>query len=172
MKSKLEVFVISLILWCLLSWPYCPISGEWDIMAVLTGAAAALASSLIFGRDFSKYPSRILSIRRWLYFFQFIPVFIYYCLKSSFQVAYLVIHPKLPIKPGIVKIQTNLKNPAAITMLSNCITLTPGTLTVEATSEGILYVHWIQVKTIEKNQAGELIAGKFEPYLTKIFEED
>jgi len=170
-RSRIEVFFISLGIWALLIWPSPADPGGWDPAALAAGALGSALVSFIFGREFSTHPERILHPRRWYYAILFLPVFAYYCLKSSLQVIYLVIHPQLPIKPGIVKIRTKLKNPAAISILANCITLTPGTLTVEATPEGVLYVHWINVKSVDEKEAGRLIAGKFEHFLQRIFEE-
>ncbi len=171
MKSRIEVFLLSFFLWCLLVWPYSRAYGLY-IQGIAAGLAASFLVAVIFGKGFSEHPAEILRPRRWLYVIRFVPVFIYYCLKSSLHVAYQVIHPGLPIKPGIVKIHTKLKNRAAITVLSNCITLTPGTMTVEATEDGVLYIHWLRVETVDEAEAGRMIAGKFEYYLHKIFEED
>jgi multicomponent Na+:H+ antiporter subunit E len=83
----------------------------------------------------------------------------------------------MPIKPGIVKIRTMLKTDSGITALANSITLTPGTLTVDLTNEGepasqetFLYIHWINVKSDDVEQATKLIAKRFEWFLKKIFE--
>jgi multicomponent Na+:H+ antiporter subunit E len=76
----------------------------------------------------------------------------------------------MPIHPGIVKIKTSLKTDSGITALANSITLTPGTLTVDLTDDGYLYIHWINVKSDEVEAATQLIAEKFEWYLKKIFE--
>ena len=171
MKSKIEVFFISYLIWSLLVWPYSPVYG-WDLQSIIAGFFAALPVALIFGKGFSEHPAEILRPRRWLYVLVFIPVFAYYCLKSTMQVAYQVLHPELPIRPGIVKIRTKLTNRAAIALLANCITLTPGTLTVEATEEGVLFVHWLDVVTADEEEAGRLIAGRFEYFLHRIFEED
>ncbi len=50
---------------------------------------------------------------------------------ASLQVAYVVLHPRLPINPAIVKFKVNLPNEGAKVILGNSITLTPGTVTVE-----------------------------------------
>ena len=76
----------------------------------------------------------------------------------------------MPIKPGIVKIKTNLKTESGITALANSITLTPGTLTVDLTDDGYLYIHWIYVKAEDVEGATQHIARKFEWFLEKIFE--
>ena len=98
-------------------------------------------------------------------------------MKANLDVVYRALHPKMPIKPGIVKIKTNLKTESGITALANSITLTPGTLTVDLMDDGdpasrqtYLYVHWINVKTDDVEQATKLIARRFEWFLKRIFE--
>ena len=94
-------------------------------------------------------------------------------MKANLDVVYRALHPKMPIKPGIVKIKTNLKTDSGITALANSITLTPGTLTVDLTRQGednFLYVHWINVKSSDIEQATEFIARRFEWFLMRIFE--
>lgn len=172
MKAKILVFFLSFTVWFLLVWPVGGHYGGLDYQGLTAGFFASLISALIFGRGFTEKPSRIIDPRRWFYVLVFIPVFVYYCIKANLQVAYLILHPKLPIKPGIVKMRTKLKNRVAIAVLSNCITLTPGTLTVEATEEGVLYVHWLAMTAIDEEEAGRIIAGKFEYFLHKIFEDN
>jgi multicomponent Na+:H+ antiporter subunit E len=76
----------------------------------------------------------------------------------------------MPIHPGIVKVKTTLKNPAGRTMLANSITLTPGTLTVDITDDEYLYIHWINVKSEDIEQASRDIVARFETFLRRIFE--
>jgi multicomponent Na+:H+ antiporter subunit E len=77
----------------------------------------------------------------------------------------------LPIKPGIVKIKTKLKKDSAITVLCNSITLTPGTLTMDVNEDrGELYIHWINVKAENVDEATEKISSVFEKILTEVFE--
>jgi len=49
---------------------------------------------------------------------------------SSLQVAYLALHPAMPISPGMVRYPLALKKDLSKVILANSITLTPGTLTV------------------------------------------
>ena len=77
--------------------------------------------------------------------------------------------PKMPIRPGIVAIRTTLKSDIGQLMLANSITLTPGTLTVDVSDE-YLFIHWINVKSTDVDEAGGLIAGRFEKYLKVIAE--
>jgi multicomponent Na+:H+ antiporter subunit E len=92
-------------------------------------------------------------------------------IKANFDVAYRVVHPKLPIKPGIVKVKTKLKSDTGLTFLANSITLTPGTMSVDIDKEnGYLYIHWINVKSTDIEKATEIIVSRFEKILEKIFE--
>ena len=82
-----------------------------------------------------------------------------------------MLHPRLPINPGIVKIKTSLKSDTALTFLANSITLTPGTMSVDIDTErGVLYVHWINVRAEDIESATKLIAERFEKILRKIFD--
>jgi multicomponent Na+:H+ antiporter subunit E len=90
---------------------------------------------------------------------------------ANIDVAYRVLHPALPIKPGIVKVKTSLKTDTALTFLANSITLTPGTMSVDIdTDNGFLYVHWINVKDKDVEAATKIIVERFENILAKIFE--
>jgi len=91
--------------------------------------------------------------------------------NANVHVAYIVLHPSLPIKPGIVKIKTKLKNDSALTLLANSITLTPGTLTIDVNkNKGDLYIHWIDVTTTDSIEATNRIGGRFEKTLSEVFE--
>ena len=53
-------------------------------------------------------------------------------------------------------------------VLANSITLTPGTLSIDIIDD-TFYVHWIDVKTTNPEEAYKEIAEKFEKILLKIF---
>lgn len=165
---RLIYFVIGFIVWILLTWPF--YNGEVDYQVVIAGLAAALVVSFLFHDLLPKEHHVFISPIRVFWFLVYVPVFFYYVLMANFDVVYRALHPKMPIKPGIVKIKTKLKSESGITALANSITLTPGTLTVDLTDDGYLYVHWINVKSDDVEQATQLIARKFEWFLEKIFE--
>ncbi len=110
-----------------------------------------------------------ITLKKIAYFLLYIPVVLWEMVKANFDVAYRVVHPKMPIRPGIVQIKTSLKSDIAKLILGNSITLTPGTLTVEIVKDNLL-IHWINVKTKDVNQATDIIGKRFEKYLKVIFE--
>lgn len=161
--KKLVLGIISFLCWMVLTWTlYLP--------SLLVGLVVCMFIALWFGDVFVERAKNFFQIKRLAYLLYYIPVFTYYCLLANFDVAYRVLHPALPIEPGIVKVKTTLTNTTAKVALANSITLTPGTLSVEMTDDGYLYVHWIKVRTTDVEEATEMIIRKFEKILKEIFE--
>jgi multicomponent Na+:H+ antiporter subunit E len=155
-------WVAAMALWMLLTWTLIPAT-------VIAGAVVSLLAALVFGDDLPLRPVRLLNPVRWLWLLVYIPVFAWECLKANIDVAMRVLSPGLQLKPGIVKIRTSLKSDIARTFLANSITLTPGTMTVEI-QDDVLYIHWIDVRTEDPDEAGKIIKGPFEKLLARIFE--
>jgi multicomponent Na+:H+ antiporter subunit E len=144
---------------------------SFDLVHIAAGAVIAVFVSLIAGDMFVTRPHVLKNPFRYFWFIVYVPLFIWECLKANIDVAYRVIHPLLPIKPGIVKVTTGLKSETGLTFLANSITLTPGTMSVDLDApNGILYIHWINVQTTDIDKATERIVSRFERILAKIFE--
>jgi multicomponent Na+:H+ antiporter subunit E len=165
---RLVYFILSFIVWVLLTWPF--VDGKIDMQVIIAGLVAALIVSILFHEMLPQEHIVFISPVRIFWAIVYIPVFSYYVIQANFDVVYRALHPKMPISPGIVKIKTNLTTDSGITALANSITLTPGTLTVDITDDGFLYIHWINVKSDDVEQATKLISQKFEWFLKKIFE--
>ncbi len=165
---RLIYFVLAFIVWVLLTWPF--VDGKIDVHVLIAGAIAAAIVAFLFHEILPKEHRVFISPVRIFWALVYVPVFFYYVIMANFDVVYRALHPKMPIKPGIVKIKTVLKTESGITALANSITLTPGTLTVDLTDDGFLYIHWINVKSDDVEQATKLIAQRFEWFLLKIFE--
>lgn len=159
---KLILFVVLLALWILLV-------GRTHNQDLVAGFALALVIAVVFGEVFLAEPKRVFAPKRWLLFLCYVPYFLYFCVRANLDVAYRVIHPDLPIRPGIVKVRTRLSTDLAKTFLANSITLTPGTLTVDIEGQD-LYVHWINVPEAEPEVYAQRIVDRFEPLLAAIFE--
>ncbi len=108
------------------------------------------------------------SPRKLAYLIAYIPVFFWEMIKANFDVAYRVLHPRMPIKPGIVLIKTKLSSDSGKLALANSITLTPGTLTMDVRGDNLL-IHWINVKSEKTEEATETIGGRFERFLRRVF---
>lgn len=156
------VFILSMIFWLLITF-------EFTMANIAVGAGAAVITALIFGRYYFHNVYKFLQPRRWFWFLVYFVTFIWACIKANFDVAYRVLHPAMPIRPGIVKIKTTLRSEFARTLLANSITMTPGTITVDMIDD-TLYIHWIYIRSEDPAVYTRLVIGKFEEYIKKFAE--
>ena len=75
--------------------------------------------------------------------------------KSSLQVTRAVLSPGLDISPTVTEVDAQSRHPVDIATLGNCITLTPGTLTMRI-RDGRLIVHALTREGAEDVLEGEM----------------
>lgn len=140
-------------------------SGMLDAFHLALGAiscaiVALLSHDLLFKR---------LTFKGWVRetgrFIQYLPWLLYQVVIANFHVVYLVLHPKMPIEPRLVRYKSGLKNELALVAFANSITLTPGTITADIV-DGEYVVHAISKKT-----ADDLASGDMEKRVARIFED-
>jgi multicomponent Na+:H+ antiporter subunit E len=75
--------------------------------------------------------------------------------KSNWDVAKLVISPRLPISPTMIWVPANQRSDVGKVIYANSITLTPGTVSVELV-DGKVLVHAITRAAAEGVESGEM----------------
>jgi multicomponent Na+:H+ antiporter subunit E len=160
-KTFIWLFIILLVLWLVLT-------GTFQYQELLTGIFISLIIAVFAGEFYLRLSFPPLSPKRFLYLLWYIIILFYEIIKANFDVARRVIHPALPINPGIVVIRTELTSDIAKTILANSITLTPGTFTLDIQEDKLL-IHWIDVSATDIEETTRVIGGKFEKYLRIIF---
>ena len=77
-------------------------------------------------------------------------IFLFELVKSSVNVAAIVLSPRRKLQPAIIAYPLDVKSDAEITLLANMITLTPGTLSMDVSDDrSTLYVHAIDAPDID-----------------------
>ncbi len=104
--------------------------------AVSAGIVAALLSSITLNRSLKPLQTITVLAR----FIVYVPFLLWEISKANLQVAYIVLHPSLPINPSMERIVPALPRGLPVTTLANSITLTPGTVTVDV-REREFHVH-------------------------------
>jgi multicomponent Na+:H+ antiporter subunit E len=160
-KAFFWLLVVTFILWL-------AFSSKLDRPELICGCLVCLIISLFTAHMYSRLGFPSLSIKMVLFSLAYIIVLFWEIMKANFDVAYRVIHPKMPIKPGIVVIKTRLKSDIAKMVLANSITLTPGTFTLDVIGDKLL-IHWINVRAEDIDETTSLIGQRFEKYLMIIF---
>ena len=135
---RLILIVVALYLfWLALSGHYAP----WFVVSGLALSLAVAAFCQVKGiADPEGFPIGLI-VRGVLYW----PWLALQILKSGLRITRIILDPKLPISPTLVQVDAQQKTSVGLTTYGNSITLTPGTLTVEATERGrTLWVHAIE----------------------------
>jgi multicomponent Na+:H+ antiporter subunit E len=160
--KALSAFVFCLLVWFAVTWAF-------DVPSIVVGVVlAALIAIALRNVELDEVPLLLMPVRL-LWALAYIPVLFVYVVRANLDVAWRVLHPRLPIRPGIVRARTTLKSPGARVLLANSITLTPGTLSVDMEGD-LLYVHRIYVPRDDADGAMEQSMERFETFLRRIFE--
>jgi len=158
----ITLFILILVLWLLITF-------NLESSNLIVGSVVALITALVFGKGFLQNPKKFFQPQRYFWIIVYLFIFVWECIKANFDVAYRVLSPSMPIKPGIVKVKTSLKTDIGKTFLANSITMTPGTITVDFIDDEF-YIHWIYVSSQDPKEYTNKILGRFEKYLKRIFE--
>lgn len=139
-------------------WLVC--SGHYDLLHILYGVLS-VAIVLWANRKMRALPmaedqpcgsTKIIIPRLMVY----LVYLLWQIVKSGFYVAWIILHPRMPIQPVLVKFKSLQPNVLAKVILGNSITLTPGTLTVLIQGE-VFTVH-----ALNEDIETALVSGEME----------
>ena len=100
----------------------------------------------------------------WFVLFYLVELFL-----ANLRVAHDVITPGYHMKPGIIAIPLDAKSDLEIIILSNLITMTPGTLSLDvSTDRRVLYIHAMYIDDLEGLRSK--IKNGFEKKVMEVFE--
>lgn len=138
------------------------------------GAVVSLAVALFSARFFiHEKPARLLNPRRLGSLIVYVFVFLGELIKANVDMARRCFGGCRKVNPGVIKVPVDLDGDYAEAMLANSITLTPGTITLDIAQQGeqtYYYIHWIDVTETDGEKAGEIIKGRMEKWIRRIWE--
>ncbi|MGC9315244.1 MAG: Na+/H+ antiporter subunit E, partial [bacterium] len=117
MKAIIQ-FLVLFALWLLLTWSV-------QTADVVAGIVVSLLTVALMGNIFIEKAVRLLNPKRVFWAIIYVPYLLWFILIANLDVAYRVLNPTMPIRPGIIKFKTGLKTDMGKTFLANSITLTP-----------------------------------------------
>jgi multicomponent Na+:H+ antiporter subunit E len=100
---------------------------------------------------------------RWSRMLRYLPWLLGRILQSGIHLSFLILHPRLPIDPKLIRYHTNLQEEAGIVLLGNSITLTPGTITAEVNSNELV------VHAMDDASADDLTSLRMEQKIAGVF---
>lgn len=167
-KTKLsQFFGLSaglFIIWILLS-------GKFEAKFILAGIISSMLVAYVCipiltlkkGEDGEKY---FMLRTKLIPFLKYVIWLIAEIIKASIDVTKVILKPKEEINSKLVYFVMNYKNPVASVLLSNSIIMTPGTITLDVSEEGVFKVHALTEKIGE-----DLLSGKMPKKVAELYEE-
>lgn len=149
----LSLVVILFAFWLLLSGYFVPFLLT---MGLLSAVAVAMLGRRMDLVDHEGHPIR-LSWRLILYW----PWLFKEIVKSAWDVSRIILSPRLPISPTLVRAKTSQKTTVGVVTYANSITLTPGTISVDVTKDEIL------VHALTREAAAGLLEGEMDRRVTR-----
>ena len=92
-----------------------------------------------------------LGLRTLLY----LPWLLWQILKSNIEVSRIILSPKLPISPRLLKVQSTQQTKTGEVLYANSITLTPGTISLDVQDHTIL-VHALTEASAKGVEQGDM----------------
>ncbi len=167
LPAVIVTFVLCYAFWILLTWSF---AGQELIMGAVVSLAVALFSARFFIHE---KPARLLNPRRLGSLIVYVFVFLGELIKANVDMARRCFGGCRKVNPGVIKVPVDLDGDYAEAMLANSITLTPGTITLDIAQQGeqtYYYIHWIDVTETDGEKAGEIIKGRMEKWIRRIWE--
>ena len=120
--------------------------GEVSVANAVSGLLVAIGVLAIF----RPRPAEHLGRFRPLAAVRFLAYFLWKLIEASLVVAWEIVTPKNRINQGVVTVPIRDFSDALTTLVANAISLTPGTLTLEANPEAdVLVVHVLHLHSVE-----------------------
>ena len=130
----------------LLAGVWAAMTGHFEVANLVLGFILAYAVLLLLQRVIGRssyFTKTALLIR-------FVGFYLLEVLRSNLRVAVDVVTPGSSAHPGIVAVPLDARTDAEITLLSNLITMTPGSLAVDVSDDrSVMYVHSMYVEDPE-----------------------
>lgn len=147
--------------WILFSW-------SLDLVSLIGGVVASVLVAIFTYHIFidESEAGRRANLPRLDLLLVYAALLVFSMYVSSFKVAWQILRGR--INPGVVHFRTRVRSDLARVVLASSITLTPGTITLNLDDDHLI-VHWLSVKTTHSRFAGQLIKGRFESLLRRIW---
>lgn len=115
------------------------LSGHFTLFLVGAGVLSTVAV-VLFARRMEVVDRESVPIDFWRAVFWYWPWLFKEIAKSAWDVTRIIVDPKLPISPTLVRFKPLQRTNTGLVVHANSITLSPGTITVEVT-DGEFLVH-------------------------------
>ena len=147
LRRTLSLFVLLFLTWLLLSGIYTGLLLGFGVLSCLVVVAVCRRMKIV---DPEGHPNHLIPG-----LLRYIPWLLWAITKANIDVARRIVHPRLPMSPRVIQVETSQKTHLGQVIYANSITLTPGTVAVE-TDEGTIDVHALTREAAEDVRSGTM----------------
>lgn len=145
------------------------LSGKFDTLHLSMGFASVVLVMIMTRRK--GHPGRSAKAvsdqcRLYFGFFLYIPWLCFQIFLAAIHVSKLLLNPKLPINPGIIRHKSILLSDRHKVIFGNSITLTPGTITSDLDKD------YFVVHQLDQDSAAGILDHSMEKKIQSIFKEE
>ena len=159
-------------LFCVLFCIWILLSGKFEMKFLAAGLLTACGTAYVFLPLFTVQnkktgaPLYLFQVGVWK-FLRYVLWLLGEVMKSSLSATALVLRGKIDYMPCVVYFAMDFENPLATALLANSITLTPGTITLSVSEDGIFAVH-----AITEACADDLLSGSMQQKVAELYGEN
>ena len=129
--------LLGVIAFCALLAFWLLLSGHFTVFLVFAGVGSS-AAVVWLARRMEVVDLEGVPIAFWRIVFSYWPWLAWEIVKAAWDVTKIILHPRLPISPTLVRFRPSQRSTVGLVIHANSITLTPGTITVEASATEFL----------------------------------
>lgn len=127
------------------------VSGDFSGSGLLTGFVLGY---IILAITLREVPAFAAYVRRVPKIILFAGYFLRELIRSNLRVAWDVVTPTHYMKPAVIAVPLDARTEGEIVLVANLISLTPGTLTLDVSSDRrVLYIHVMYLDDLEQVRA-------------------
>lgn len=143
---------MTLLMWnILLAFAWIALTGNFDARGLFAGFVFGYFTLLVISRASGRRPAYLRKVPQTIGFMLF---YIWELIQSNIRVSIEVLTPTHNMKPGVIGLELKCQSDAAITMLANLITMTPGTLSLDVSNDKrMLFIHGMYIDNEEQLRA-------------------
>jgi len=145
---------------------YLALTGNLQPNNIVLGALVASFATLLLRPEPSRGDVRRLPAAIWA-ILRYIAILAADAVKSGLAVARIVLDPALPIRPGIIAIDSGCSSELGAALSAHALSVTPGELVIGIDDDGVMYTH-----CLDATRSAEYVAQAQEmrsDLLSKIF---
>ncbi len=119
---------------------YLAITGNLQISNIVLGTLVATIATMLLRPQPDSIDLNRLPLAAWA-LLRYISILAVDVVRSGINVARIVLHPALPIRPGIIAIPSGCDSELGAALSAHAITITPGEMVIGIDEQGVLYTH-------------------------------